>query len=65
MIIREPEFTAYDINELSKLARRDSYYQNVKDFVERFLRDSILWKDMSEKQQRWLWGIKKDLEEIL
>lgn len=62
---KEPEFTAYELNKLKQLARKSSYYQKVENFVDRFMSDSITWDVMSEKQRKWLCGIKQDLEMLL
>ena len=63
--MHEPEFTAYELNELSKLAKKGGYYLKAKGFVDRFMRNALGWDVMTEKQQRWLWGIKRDMEDIL
>lgn len=60
-----PEFTAEELNLLSRLSRKNIYYLKCKDFVDSFLRGSLLPRDMSDKQLKWLWGIKADLKEEL
>ncbi len=62
---KEPEFTAFELNKLKSLARKGGYYQNADDFVHRFMRDALTWDVMTEKQRKWLWGIKRDMEKIL
>lgn len=58
-----PEFTAYDINELSARARRDSYYEKCLKFVkDTALNDAYDLALLTEKQVKWLWGIKRDLK---
>jgi hypothetical protein len=57
----KPDFSAYEINELSARARKNSYYQKCKQFVLDTLEKSD--SELTEKQIKWLWGIKVDLKE--
>ena len=59
-----PEFVAYEMNELIRRARTSAYYEKCLKFV----RDSVLNdlfdpQDLTEKQVKWLWGIKRDLKD--
>ncbi len=57
----KPDFTAYEINELSTRARKNDYYKKCRTFVlDTIERPSIV---LTEKQLKWLWGIKADLRE--
>lgn len=62
---KEPNFTAEEMNLLTSLSRKEFYYDKCLGFVDQYIRNSLSWKDMTEKQQKWLWGIKKDLEDEL
>ena len=55
-----PEFTAYEINELRKLAKRSDYYKKCLKFI-LSLEDTE--NDLSDKQMKWAWGIKNDVKE--
>lgn len=55
-----PEFSAIEVNELSNRARKQEYYTKAYKFVLDYLDDKVT---ITEKTKRWLWGIKKDLEE--
>ena len=54
-----PTFSAYEVNTLRARSLKSEYYLNCYDIVLKFLDD----KPMSEKQMKWLWGIKADLKE--
>jgi hypothetical protein len=58
--IDKPDFDAYEINELSKRARKSVYYKQCKAFVLETLEKASI--QLTEKQLKWLWGIKKDLK---
>ncbi len=61
-----PEFDAYEINELSQRARMSSYYAQCLKFVkDTLLNDLYDASLLTEKQVKWLWGIKKDLKESM
>ena len=59
-----PEFSAYDVNSLARLAIKSEYYGKCLKFVKQYL-------DLSDenaglltpKQKGWLWGIRRDLDE--
>lgn len=55
-----PEFTAYEVNELAKRASKSDYYKKAHKFVIDYLDGKIF---ITEKTTKWLFGIKKDLEE--
>lgn len=56
-----PGFTAYEINELSKRARKSGYYKKCRTFVlDTIERPSIV---LTGKQLKWLYAIKADLRE--
>lgn len=57
-----PEFDAYELNRLQALALRTDYYRKCHKFVMDFVDDFLKYETMTEKQQRWLWGIKADLK---
>jgi type IV secretory pathway VirB4 component len=60
--MNKPEFSAYEINELASRARKDKteYYSKALKFVKDTLEKTT--EQLSEKQLKWLWGIKKDLD---
>lgn len=59
-----PEFDAYEINELSRRARGDTYYTACLDFVkDTVLNDLFDIEALTDKQIKWLWGIKRDLKD--
>jgi hypothetical protein len=55
-----PEFTAVEVNELSNRARKNEYYKKVHEFILDYLDGHV---KVTESTTKWLWGIKKDLEE--
>lgn len=58
-----PEFTAYEMNELTKRARGNAYYSGCLLFIlNTVLNDTFDTVALTEKQVRWLWGIKRDLK---
>lgn len=63
--IEGPEFTAEEMNKLISLARKHNYYIKARKFVEDYMADRIEYKHMSQRQQRWIWGIKTDLIEAV
>ena len=58
-----PDFTAYELNHLQSLALRSEYYRKAHKFVMDFVDDFLKYETMSEKQQKWLWGIKAEMRE--
>lgn len=58
-----PEFTAYELNEISNRARRDAYYAKCLKFINDTVLNDICDVSLSEKQIKWLWGIKMDLKD--
>lgn len=58
-----PEFDANELNRLQSLALRSDYYRKCHKFVMNFVDEFLKYETMSEKQQKWLWGIKADLKE--
>lgn len=59
-----PEFTAYEINELTKRARTSEYYARCLEFLRQTVLGEMTDDEFrSEKEIRWLWGIKRDLKE--
>ena len=61
-----PNFTAYEINALRKRARKSEYHQKCLDFVDDFEEMSDVRIDkLTEKQKKWLWGIKLECMELL
>lgn len=58
-----PEFSAYELNVLQLLAIRSDYYKKCHEFVMNFVDGFSKYETMTEKQQRWLWGIKADLRD--
>ncbi|MCL5236338.1 MAG: hypothetical protein M1353_00625 [Nitrospirae bacterium] len=59
-----PEFDAYELNELSRRARSSSYYAKCLKFVkDTLLNDLFDPAALTGEQVKWLWGIKRDLEE--
>lgn len=59
-----PEFDAYEINKLNALARKSDYYRKAHKFVTDFMDGKLTeFATLTEKQKRWLWGIKADLRE--
>jgi hypothetical protein len=56
-----PEFTAYEINALRMKkdgpAANAKYYEKCFDFLMQY-EEGLQYERMSEKQQRWIWGIK-------
>lgn len=61
-----PNFTAYEINALRRRARKSDYHQNCLLFVEQFeeMTDKMI-NNLTQKQKRWLWGIKMECMELL
>lgn len=62
---KEPEFSAYELNELQSLAMRSDYYKKCYRFVMDFVDGRLGYNTMTEKQQRWLHGICNELKELL
>jgi len=62
-----PEFTAEELNILSGLARKNGYYYKCKDFILSVLNTEVEkgYDWLTEKQVRWLWGIKKELSDMV
>lgn len=60
---KAPEFGADELNRLQSLALRSNYYRKCHKFVMDFVDGFLKYKTMSEKQQKWLWGIKAELKE--
>ncbi|TAL22503.1 MAG: hypothetical protein EPN94_10945 [Nitrospirae bacterium] len=59
-----PEFDAYELNRLQGLAMRSDYYRKCHKFVMDFVDGKLTeHATLTEKQKRWLWGIKADLKE--
>jgi len=55
-----PEFTAVEVNELSNRARKNEYYKKAHMFILEYLDGHVT---ITENTKKWLWGIKKDLQE--
>ncbi len=61
-----PEFDAYEMNELIRRARANYYYDKCLKFVkDTVLNDDLANQDLTDKQVKWLWGIKRDLKDAL
>lgn len=58
-----PDFTAYEVNELNKRSRKSDYYLRAYKFVCDYLDTDEEKMNLTEKQVKWLWGIKSDLKE--
>ena len=57
--MKKLDFSAYEVNELRSRARKSTYYVNAYNLVMSFLDGN----PMTEKQLKWLWGIKVDLKD--
>lgn len=61
-----PDFSAEEINLLSSLSEESNYYKKSYEFVHNTVLNSEFEVDsLGEEQMRWLWRIKRDLEEQL
>ncbi len=66
-----PEFTAYELNEISRRARDPRLSERSRDYYSKcleFVKDTVLnemfdIEALTEPQIKWLWGIKKDLKD--
>lgn len=58
-----PEFTAHEINKLSNMARKSAYYAKCLKFIKDTVLNDICDISLSDKQIKWLWGIKMDLKD--
>ena len=68
--MNEPEFTAYEINALKRQKSlpvpRQSYYEKCYDFLMQFEKGEIgKFENLTERQQKWLWGIKSMVREMV
>jgi hypothetical protein len=54
-----PEFSAFDVNKLSGLARKSPYYMKAYIFVKQFLDGRVT---INDKTRKWLFGVRKDLD---
>ena len=52
----KPEFTAYELNKLNKLARKSAHYAS----IEKLIRGD---RDYTIPQIKLLWEVKRELEE--